>query len=88
MKKYKYDLDLSNLIESESHIILPDLPKIKNKIPSCLGYQIGNPIDGYDWDCFYERASNCEDCLCNYYNTGGDINPITGKKVKLKYDRL
>lgn len=42
----------------------------------CLGYKSGNPIDGYDYSCEYEKADfGCEDCIC----TGGTMSPQTGK---------
>ena len=53
--------------------------RIKKYGISCLGYKRGNPIDGYDWDCEYEKAGflDCPDCVCN----GGHISPVTGKRV-------
>lgn len=42
----------------------------------CKCYQTGNPLDGYEFDCEYEKApSECDRCVCNF----GNVNPITGK---------
>jgi len=53
-------------------------------IPKCLGYECGNPFDGYDYDCEYPLAGeiSCEDCICNFYKCGGTRSPITGKHYK------
>ena len=50
----------------------------KYNIP-CKGHLSGNPIDGYDYDCDYEKSGEitCDNCICN----GGSMNPITGKRV-------
>ena len=50
-------------------------------VPSCHGkYDEWNG----DYDCDYEFAGEigCEDCICNYENTGGRIDPRTGKKSR------
>lgn len=44
---------------------------------SCEGYQCGNPLDGYEYDCNYEFGISCDDCVCNY----GFYNPQTGKRI-------
>lgn len=54
--------------------------KHKN-IPPCLGYR--DEWDG-DFGCEYATDIPCDDCLCNYDITGGTINPLTGKKVKVE----
>lgn len=47
----------------------------------CMYTQIGNPSDGFDYECGYEKAPpNCESCVCNV-ETYGTINPMTGKQV-------
>jgi hypothetical protein len=28
----------------------------------CGGHQIGNPLDGYDWDCDHGYDWSCDDC--------------------------
>ena len=72
---------------------LEDLPpKVKKKRyqrmdkygTPCLGYWGGNPSDGYDFDCKYENSGGitCDNCIC----TGGEMNPITGKRVYKKGD--
>lgn len=50
------------------------------KFISCAGYKVGNPIDGYDYECEYEKSSEfgCEECIC----TGGDRSPISGRVLK------
>lgn len=50
------------------------------KIPTCGGWYDN---DG-EFDCLYYPEFNCEDCLCNWYKTGGTINPETG--VKHRYE--
>lgn len=37
-----------------------------------------------DFDCLYEKAPDCGDCIINYHKTGGRIDPTTGKKIKYK----
>ena len=56
--------------------------RIKKYNVSCLGYKHGTPIDGYVWDCEYEKATllDCDDCICN----GGHISPITGNRCYKK----
>jgi len=35
-----------------------------------------------DFDCEYEKAPfTCEECIINWHNTAGIINPETGKDV-------
>lgn len=50
------------------------------KFIPCLGYESGNPIDGFDYDCEYENSGGfgCDDCICN----GGAYSPISGKSIK------
>lgn len=45
----------------------------------CLNYKYGNPLDGYEYDCEYEKSEgvNCDDCVCNY----GFYTPKTGKRI-------
>ena len=52
--------------------------RIKKYDVPCKGYKHGNPLDGLEWDCDYEKAESmeCSDCICN----GGYFNPITGKR--------
>lgn len=50
------------------------------QLPLCRGYW-ESTVDGESFDC---EASNppedgCEDCLCNYHQTGGRIHPESGK---------
>ena len=50
-------------------------------MPDCLGFWT-HSIDGSDFDCEYDDIdAGCEDCLCNYYETGGEIDPRTGKRI-------
>ncbi len=51
------------------------------EIPRCGGYKIWTSY-GEDFDCEYKAECFCEDCICNYHNTGGKIDPRTGKKFK------
>lgn len=50
------------------------------KFIPCKGYQSGNPLIGYDYDCGYEKSKGfcCDDCIC----TGGSYSPVSGKPVK------
>ena len=45
----------------------------------CRSCQCGNPLDGYDYDCEYEKSEGvvCDDCVCNF----GFYNPKTGKRI-------
>lgn len=47
----------------------------------CLGYQFGDLISGYEYDCEYENSEGiaCDDCVCCY----GEYNPKTGKRINL-----
>jgi hypothetical protein len=53
------------------------------KLPTCLGYW-DYTANGNDFDCEYPDPPDCERCLCNYFGTGGLINPETGRKTQLK----
>lgn len=47
----------------------------------CKLYRIGNPLDGYEYECEYYDSSGlcveCDECICNF----GHINPINGKRI-------
>jgi hypothetical protein len=47
------------------------------KIPTCTIH-----YDAYnlDFDCDAIHEEGCEDCLCNWYHTGGTHCPETGRK--------
>lgn len=47
--------------------------KKKPPIP-CLGYEINTP-DAHEYDCQYEHAPACENCIVN----GGRVDPRTGR---------
>jgi hypothetical protein len=36
--------------------------KIVNKHPKCGLILVGNPFDGYDYDCEYDTSLECEEC--------------------------
>ena len=57
-------------------------PLISN-VPCCHGKR--DEWNG-DYDCDYEFAGEigCEDCICNYKNTGGRIDPRTGEEFANK----
>lgn len=46
----------------------------------CLCYSTGNPIDGYESECEYEKPPDCDNCICN----GGQIDPRTGKRANIR----
>jgi len=48
-------------------------------IPECKGYEI-ETLDGKEFDCEYENAPLCEDCIINYFRIGGIIDPRTGEQ--------
>lgn len=50
------------------------------KIPHCDG---SCDREG-EFDCGYGVDWVCEDCLCNWYSTGGTCNPRTG--VRHRYE--
>jgi hypothetical protein len=50
------------------------------KLPRCLGYHTYSP-NGDGFDCDYEYAEDCGDCLANFLQWGGTFNPETGKKM-------
>lgn len=54
----------------------------KNALPPCLGYW-DNTTNGCDFDCEYPDPPDCDKCLCNYFRTGGLINPETGRKLHI-----
>jgi ribosomal protein L34E len=75
---------LKGVIKSKEMRVQSKQYKTKSRpMPPCLGHTSGNPTDGYDYDCDYENAPDCENCLCNFYITGGSIDPRTGKQVKV-----
>lgn len=41
----------------------------------CKGYKIGNPLDGYDYDCEYPYSGeiDCRDCI--FGSCEGTIDP-------------
>jgi len=47
------------------------------KLPTCSGEW----DNCGEFDCFADPAISCEDCLCNYRETGGMRDPGTGKRV-------
>ncbi len=49
----------------------------------CLGRWFWTDA-GQEFDCDYEYAPSCEECIVNYEKTGGRINPATGKKYKIR----
>jgi hypothetical protein len=54
----------------------------KYNIP-CLGYHSqSTPSSPPEFDCEYENSADffCDHCVCN----GGEMNPITGKRVYKK----
>lgn len=62
----------------------------KIEIIPCLGRK--DEWNG-DYDCDYLDAPSCEDCIVNFYQCGGKIDPRTGKihpdykhKRKPKYE--
>lgn len=42
----------------------------------CLGYHTYSP-DGDEFDCEYQAECICEDCICNFAECHGHIDPIT-----------
>lgn len=58
--------------------ILQTLDETEKIRKPCCAYRTGNPIDGYDYDCEYEKApDDCGSCMCN----GGRIDPETGRTL-------
>jgi hypothetical protein len=55
----------------------------KWKLPTCSGFTTFTAC-GYDYDCLAVHGESCEYCLCNWFETGGTINPETGVKHKYK----
>jgi len=51
-------------------VIASEEPK---KHPKCLGYECGNPLDGYDFDCEYQTILTCDEC--KYGGHGGRKDP-------------
>lgn len=45
----------------------------------CLGFKI-HTSDAHEYDCEYEHAPICEDCIVN----GGNIDPRTGKRFAVR----
>jgi hypothetical protein len=52
------------------------MSKKKTTTIQCLGYETNTP-NGRDYDCEYEHAPACDDCVINR----GPIDPRTGKKL-------
>ena len=50
------------------------------RLPSCLG-EFSCTLDGNEYDCLSIHGEACEDCLANYYQTGGRFDPETGRKL-------
>lgn len=42
---------------------------VEETATGCLGHRIGNPSDGYDFECEYEFSGyiSCEDCIFGPY---------------------
>ena len=49
----------------------------------CLGYRIYSP-NGDDCDCEYPSGCLCEDCICNFGECNGHIDPRTNHPVSDK----
>lgn len=49
----------------------------------CLGYHTYSP-DGNEFDCEYQAECICEDCICNFGELHGHIDPRTNHHVSQK----
>lgn len=49
----------------------------------CDGY-MEYTMDGNEFSCGYGSGCICEDCICNFHNCGGYIDPRTDKPVSEK----
>ena len=55
-------------------------------LPACGGHQCNHPMDPIEYECEYEVIGDdgeeilldCEDCLCNWFDTAGRVTPLTG----------
>ena len=62
--------------ETQTRLYKKFFPAIYLPCKSCV---CGNPIDGIDYDCGYEKSGyiSCDNCVCN----NGEWNPENGKKI-------
>lgn len=44
---------------------------------NCGRYFSGNPLDGFDFDCFYNPPFECEDCIYWPFKEGYDPEDTT-----------
>ena len=49
----------------------------------CLGFHTYSP-DGNEFDCEYQAECICEDCICNFGECHGHIDPRTNHHVSQK----
>jgi hypothetical protein len=74
-------LNKQHFKKQQSKDISKKINKLLKKIP-CGGYCNESMDYGREYDCEYRTGIGCDECIINYYMTGGRTNPITGKEVK------